>query len=157
MLTLRRFKAMADSYGSDLQRWPEEVRAEASSLLDASPQARAVLVAERALDDAIAAASADETARLLQPDAQVAALARVRAAVGAQIAASAAPRRFGWRLAAGGQRMLRDLHLRWVGIAAAGGFAVLAGLLLGGMYASQPAPDVVLAMLQPAPFHILAD
>jgi hypothetical protein len=33
MLTLRRFRTMADSYGADLLRWPDGARAEAQALL----------------------------------------------------------------------------------------------------------------------------
>ena len=62
----------------------------------------------------------------------------------------------GWALAAGGH-WARVLHLRWIGMATGGGFAILAGLLIGAMYASEPAPDVLLTMLQPTPIDIVAN
>lgn len=40
MLTPRRLRAMAHSYGADLLRWPDEARAEAQALLEVSPEAR---------------------------------------------------------------------------------------------------------------------
>ena len=81
MLTLRRFRTMADSYGADLLRWPDGARAEAQALLKASPAARALLDEARTLDDAIEAAGASEDAVLWEPDGQDAAMARLRSGV----------------------------------------------------------------------------
>jgi hypothetical protein len=152
MLTLRRFRTMADSYGADLLRWPDGARAEAQALLKASPAARALLDEARTLDDAIEAAGTSEDAVLWEPDGQDAAMARLRSGVEARIAASAERRpsfrRTGWALA---------LHTRWVGMATGGGFAIMAGLLIGAMYTSDPATDSVLTLLQPAPIHVWAD
>ena len=104
MLTLRRFRTMADSYGADLLRWPDGARAEAQALLKASPAARALLDEARTLDDAIEAAGASEDAVLWEPDGQDAALARLRSGVEARIVASAERRptfrRTGWALGA---------------------------------------------------------
>lgn len=152
MLTLKRFSAMADSYGAELTRWPEALRGEAEALLKLSPEARAVLDEARRLDQAIAAGSAHDDARLWPPGESDAALARLRASVDARIAAPAGfrpePRRLGWA---------PSLRLRWAGLATAGGFAIMAGLLIGGLYAGTPEPDSVLTILQPQPMQILAD
>jgi hypothetical protein len=51
-----RFRALAAAYGSDLARWPEEEQAAARTLLDASSDARALLLQERGLDELLAAA-----------------------------------------------------------------------------------------------------
>lgn len=152
MLTLRRFRTMADSYGADLLRWPDGARAEAQALLKASPAARALLDEARTLDDAIEAAGASEDAVLWEPDGQDAAMARLRSGVEARIAASAERRptfrRTGWASA---------LHTRRVGMATGGGFAIAAGLLIGAIYSSDPATDSVLTLLQPVPIHVWAD
>ena len=160
MLTLGRFKALADSYGADLRRWPDEARGEARALLNVSAEARALLDEALALDEAIDAASAGEDAVLWQPGGEDAALARLRSGVAARIAAStrrgAARQRFAGVPARGGDGALA-LYLRWAGMATGGGLAIMAGLLIGVMYASAPAPDGVLTLLEPAPLQILAD
>jgi len=147
MLTLRRFTRMADIYGADLRRWPAHVRADAQALLTVSPEARAILGDAQVLDEAIDAARAREHATLFRPGDSDAALARVRAGVAARIAASVA-RRPSWVL---------PWQLWWLGMAAGSGLAVAVGLLLGTTVGSEPAPDNFLAMLQPAPIHMLAD
>jgi hypothetical protein len=158
MLTLGRFRALADSYGADLRSWPEEMRGEAELLARASAEARAVLDEAQTLDEAIAAASAHEDALLWLPGEQDAALARLRAGVGARIAASSLRRRARglWALA-GGDAWATAAQLRWLGMATGGGVAIMAGLLIGALYASAPAPDNVLTLLEPSPIHILAD
>ncbi len=57
MIELRRFKALTDSYGADLHRWPEEARIDAAAFVRVSVQARVLLDAARALDEVIDAAS----------------------------------------------------------------------------------------------------
>lgn len=157
MLTLRRFRAMAGSYGADLWRWPEAVRANARALLADEPEARAILEEARTLDEAIEAASAREDATTWQPGEAAAALARLRSGVDARIAAATpSRRRSGWALAAAGP-WGHALHLGWVGLATGGGFAIMAGLLIGALYGSVPEPDAVLMMLQPAPIHALVE
>jgi hypothetical protein len=152
MLTLKRFRAMADSYGADMKRWPEALRGEAEALLKISPEACAVLAEARRLDQVIEAGSAQEDARLWPPGEQDAALARLRASVEARLASPAGfrpeHRRMEWAL---------SLRLRWAGLATAGGFAIVAGLLIGSLYAGTPEPDSVLMILQPQPIQILAD
>lgn len=156
MLTLRRFRAMADSYGADLHRWPEEVRDAARMLLNGSAEARALLSAARALDEAIETAREREAAtqgRRGMPDA---ALVRLRSRVAARIAASSRdrhsggvlPQAIGWAISP---------YLRWAGIAAGSGLVITAGLLIGAMSAPTPSPDGLLLMLQAAPLQFLQD
>jgi hypothetical protein len=162
MLTLRRFKALADSYGAELRRWPDDLRGEAEAFLKVSPQARTLLAEARKLDAAIGMANAAEDAGFWPPGEQGAALARLRSGVAGRIASSSvrksATRPLGWVLA-GRAHDLITTHGAVVGMATGSGVAMAAGLLIGVMYVSAPvpAPDNVLAMLQAAPIHILAD
>jgi len=147
MLTLRRFRRMTDTYGADLRRWPDKLRADGEALLGVSPEARAILSDARMMDEAIEAGRAGDDAMMRQPGEFDAALARVRAGVAARIAASGARRPSGglpWQL-------------WWFGMAASSGLAVAIGLLLGVTYGSEPLPDNLMAMLQPAPIHMLAE
>ncbi len=159
MLTLGRFTELAGSFGGDLRRWPQDVRGEAQALLAVSPQARACLDEARALDDAIAAASAsrDAAARRLSQDGP--ALARLRSGVEARIAASPPGRRLAqWpfvRAGAGRANAFASAHLVWAVMATGSSLAVIAGFLVGALYMSAPASDVVLGMLQP--IHILSE
>ncbi len=158
MVTLRQFKVLAESYGADLHRWPAELRKEAEALLAVSPDARAALAAERVLDEAIDAARAQQDAALWPPGMEDAALARLRSSVAARIAASparhrAAPGR-GARVLSGSWAL--SLLLGPAGLAAGGGVAVAAGLLLGALYTPVPAASNVLVMLQPMPLSILS-
>jgi hypothetical protein len=159
MLTLGRFRELADSYGGNLQRWPCEVRGEAQALLTVSRQARALLDEARALDDAIAAASARSEAAARRISEDDAARARLRLGVAARIAASM-PRHHPARWGFAGAPSRRPngfiaAHLHWVGIATGSSLAVIVGFLIGALYASVPASDVVLSILQP--IHILAE
>jgi hypothetical protein len=162
MLTLERFRVLTDSYGAELQRWPEAMRAAAEALLLVSPEAQQLLAVARELDEAIDAASECKDAVSWPPGEEAAALSRLRAGVAARVARVApqemAPGRLGW---------LRGWLLpvaqwsssaRVVGMAAAGGFIIAVGLLLGSMEVTRPAAQVdVLAMLQPDPLPFLAD
>lgn len=58
VLTLTRFRALAEAYGSDLGRWPEGEREAARELLERSAEARELLAAERSLDEAFASLAA---------------------------------------------------------------------------------------------------
>jgi hypothetical protein len=161
MLTLQQFRAMAESYGADLRRWPEPVRNEAQALLRASPRARAILDDARIVDDVIATASAREQRVLhFASSCNEAILARLRSRVQARIAAAAVhppvPRHSVWRRAERADWGSTP-WLCWLGLATSGGLAVAAGLVIGGMNASAPASDPVLSMLLPAPIHMLAD
>jgi hypothetical protein len=159
MLTLKRFRAMVDSYGANLQRWPEERRSEAQKLLNTSAEARDLLVKARALDEVIETARAVEDARRWSGGERDAALARLRAGVASRIAASTPRARPGRGLRpARSARWMLAFPLRAAGMAAAGGCAIIAGLLIGSVYVSEPVTDGMLALLlQPAPIDILSD
>jgi len=86
MMTFRRFRALTQSYGANLQRWPQEERADAEELLRSSAQARALHDLERSLDEVIAAVSAREQAARWPEGAEEAALARLRTGVAKRIA-----------------------------------------------------------------------
>lgn len=154
MMTLKRFKMLLDSYGADLQRWPQEERGEAQALLADSAVAQSWYSEAMRLDAAIAAASASEDEGLWPAGEMDAALMRVRLGVEAQIAQRTVPVR-------GPQTAGRYFPLRWLGMATGGGFVVTAGLLIGLTTAtssmSEAGTDTVLAMLQPAPIPALAD
>ena len=170
MLTLKRFKALTDSYGAEPQRWPDDVRADAEALLRVSPEAQRLLAEARELDEGITAARERVDAASWMPDEEAAALARLRAGVAARLARSAGQETMGQVVSvrgAGWRRWLRRWMLpvaqwpssaRLAGMAAAGGFLIAVGLFLGSMDATRPAPQVdVLAMLQPNPLPFLAD
>jgi hypothetical protein len=159
MMTLKRFRVLADSYGADLQRWPEEMLGPARAFLIASPEARAILDVAHELDDAIEAASARESAVRWPPGEQEAALARLRAGVASRIVSTTArPPPYLRLLSWGGGAGAASLRLRRVGLATGCAFAIIAGLLIGSMTRSAPAPEGALTMLlQPASIEILAD
>lgn len=157
MMTLRRFRTLADSYGADLQRWPERLRTRARVLLDTSAEARVIMDRAGELDRAIAAARAERDARVWDGGRAAAALPRLRAGVAARIRppvarGTAAPGAIG----SAGARY-RPQRARWVGLAAAAGFAVLAGLALGILYSPAAPPQDLTALLQPAPLQLLTD
>lgn len=155
MMTLQRFTALADSYGADLARWPEEARGPARELLAISDEARALFDEARALDAALAVASARETRLHTPQDGADAALARLRAGVASRIAASPAAVEEAWGL----RRLLSFSPVSWnfAKMATAGGFAIAAGLLVGALSTAAPAPDILMATLQPTPLTIQAD
>jgi hypothetical protein len=160
MLTLRRFRALADSYGGDLQRWPQEERDAAQALLNISPQAHALLDEARALDHVIAEAGRRSNAmaqRIGEDDG--AAMARLRSGVAARIAISVQEqhpaRRHFVRASSGRMNGVTATHFTWIGLTAASSLVVTAGFLIGALYAPEPPSDAVLGMLQP--IHILAE
>jgi hypothetical protein len=166
MLTLKRFAALAASYGGDMRRWPDETRGEAQVLMNVSSQAREIFSDAQKLDSAIEAASLYEDRLLLPEGKQQAALARLRAGVATRIVATEtdamsganANRRSGSVLAAM-MRLAGLPQFRWAaGMATAGGVAILAGLWLGGIGTTASATDTVLTLLQrPPSIQILAD
>ncbi len=159
MMALSRFEALAASYGADLNRWPAETRDAARALLAVSTRAQAVLDAERDLDAAILSAGVREADRLRPTGGEDAALARLRADVAARIVAGRQPARPGRSI-----RWLEPLRRAWqypaswrmAGLATAGCFAVMAGLLVGVLSMASPESDALLAELQPVPVAILA-
>lgn len=148
MITLRRFRKLADSYGADLQRWPERLRRQARALLAASAEAQDIMARARELDQAIAAAGAARDARIWGGSRADAALQRLHAGVATRIR----------RPMTGSPRARRQpQRVRWVGLATAAGLAVLAGLALGILYSPSAAPQDLTALLQPAPLQFLTD
>jgi hypothetical protein len=53
-LTLSRFRELAEAYGANVERWPEQERSGARALLARSEQARSVLGQEESLDALLA-------------------------------------------------------------------------------------------------------
>ena len=158
MLSIGQFRALAEAYGADLRRWPENARRAAQALVEASTEAQAILAAERNLDEAIAAASADEEAVLWPPGEQDAALARLRTKVSARIASSPARQSPGLsleRALAAVRQWASPVHLHWAGLAAACSIAIAAGLFIGELSAPTQPSAGMLALLQPVPLNIL--
>jgi hypothetical protein len=158
MMTLRRFRTLADSYGADLQRWPERVRKQALALRDSSAAAQAVISRARELDEAITAAGAARLERLRGGESTDAALHRLHENVSARIRRPPS----GGVTALDGMRQhaairYRPQRVRWVGLATAAGLAVVAGLALGILYAPSSSQQDLTALLQPAPLQVLTD
>ncbi len=155
MMRIKRFRALADSYGADLQRWPEQVRREARALLDSSAEAQEIVAEARRLDEAMAAASAARTERLWSADHPEAALVRLRNTVAARID----PAR-----AAAAQTETHVDNLRrtprragWFGLATAATIAVVAGMALGVLYSPTASQQDLLVLLQPSPIQLPGD
>jgi hypothetical protein len=156
MLTLRRFATLAESYGADLARWPEETRAEAKRLAASSVDAQRILADARVLDWTFDEASKAEDRALWHGTEAEAALTRLRGHVATAIAAPEAPARrpaVGGRLVAGfgGVSLGR---LEWFGVATGGSLAVAGGLVLGYLTVSAGSAETVMTLLQPGPLHL---
>lgn len=158
MMTLRRFRTLADSYGADLQRWPESLRGQARALLDSSADAQAVMTRARELDEALAAAAAARDGRLWKGESADAAVHRLRQSVSTRLRR---PRPGGAPVFAGNDAhaaaRYRPRHVGWVGYATAAGIAVVAGLTLGILYSPTAQQPDLTALLQPAPLQLLTD
>jgi hypothetical protein len=158
MMTLRRFRTLADSYGADLQRWPESLRRQARDLLDSSAEAQAVMSRARELDAAVAAATDARDARLWSSGSSDAALRRLRQNVSTRMRRSPPG---GVAAVAGNDARAvnrhRPRHVGWVGFATAAGLAVVAGLTLGILYSPTAQQPDLTALLQPAPLQLLTD
>lgn len=154
MMTLRRFRTLADSYGADLQRWPQRLRAPALALLDSSAQARAVMARARELDRTMAAARTVRDARIWGGESADRALRRLHARVSARATPSGPEAVTAARHAAGSRSPRRA---GWIGLATAAGLAVVAGLTLGILYSPSAPPEDLTALLQPAPLQVLTD
>jgi|SRR6185312_12213306 len=158
MMTLRRFRTLADSYGADLQRWPQRLRGQALALLDSSAEARAVISRAKELDDAIAAAGAARLERLRGGESADAALHRLQKNVSARIRRPPS----GGVIALDGMRpraasRYRPRPAEWIGLATAASLAVIAGLALGILYSPSAPQEDLTALLQPAPLQVLTD
>lgn len=146
MMTLKRFQKLAQSYGADLRRWPEQLRPRARSLLESSAEARAIMAAAGKLDEAISAAGSARSERLWAGDPREAALVRLRNGVAARIGAAAAA-----------TNTAPARPVRWIGLATAASVAILAGVVLGIAYSPVPPHQDLLAVLQPGPIQLLND
>jgi hypothetical protein len=158
MMTLKRFRKLADSYGADLRRWPERLRPEARRLLESSAQARQIIGGAGELDDALIAAAAARSDSVWSGDDPEDALLRLRNGVAARIRTGGAP---ATAIAAGGIpiRTPRNAPRRvgWISLATAASVAILAGLVLGIRYSPAAPQQDLLALLQPAPVQLLSD
>ena len=158
MMTLRRFRKLAESYGADLHRWPKRLRAQALALLDVSSEAQALITRAGELDEAIGAASAAREARLWGGESADAALRRLHEKVSARtrrLAPTGAAVPGGIKSRAASR--YRPQRVGWIGFATAAGLAVLAGLALGIFYTPSAPPQDLTALLQPAPLQVLTD
>jgi len=153
MLTIKRFKALADSYGGRLERWPAEVRGEAETVLKSSPQARQILSEASALDEAMEAARRHDDESRWAPGQADAALARLRAGVSTRLAMSSArakPSKLSDRMS-----WLFFPKLGSIAVAMGCGCTVLAGLFIGFMDA--PVQSNFLTMLQPDVLQVVIE
>jgi hypothetical protein len=149
---------LADSYGADLQRWPERSRRQALVLLDASSEAQAIIVQARELDEAIASAGAARDARLRGGEGAGAALFRLHEKVSARTRrAASAGAIVGDGFNASAASRYRPQRVGWVGFATAAGLAVVAGLALGIFFSPAAPQQDLTALLQPAPLQGLTD
>jgi hypothetical protein len=154
MLTIKRFQVLAESYGADLQRWPQQSRAEAERLLTVSSEARRVLAEARILDAAILEASTQEQ---LSPAEQSAALERLKSAVANRLATSNA-RQMGVSILGRVPRWFHEVATpRRFGFASGVCAAVIAGLVIGSLYTGAPVTASVLTFLQPDPIPLFED
>jgi len=160
MITLKRFESLAESYGGQLWRWPEDSRNDAEALLNSSAEARRILDQARMLDETIGAAARPDP----PPDAvdarDAAALARLRSAVAMRLEATPSHRRRGrfldW-VASSISAKVFGSNSRWVGVAACGAVVVVAGVITGLLYEPPRAPPNLLSILQPEPMQIFSD
>jgi hypothetical protein len=152
MLSLKRFKALLDSYGAAPQRWPETQRAPGLELLRNSREAQRCFEEAQRLDQTLQVASTREDATLWPPGEREAALASLRARVWAHrpnspIPSPRRPARFlvgAWA----------STPTHWAGAMALGVAVVALGVWIGGLQ-SEPPPADLLTMLS-APIHALA-
>lgn len=164
MMTLRRFRILAGSYGAELQRWPGRLRPQAQALLQASTEARAIIAQARALDEAIAAAAAARDAGIWRGAGADSALQRLRANVTVRLGAIAvtdataasnpartAVRRTDSRSSFGAP----SRRTRWLSLATAASIAVIVGFLIGVLYSPTTPTQELTALLQPAPLQLL--
>jgi hypothetical protein len=159
MLTLTRFKTLTEVYGADLQRWPDDERGQAGLLLGGSAEARAMLRNAAAVDHLLDEARCVDPALPLHPGEQVAALARLRSAVGARIAMPLQGHQRGWRARRpAGLRSFAlgswvgETRLAWAGMTLGSGFALLSGFWIGTMHAPVASPSMdLMTMLQSHP------
>jgi ElaB/YqjD/DUF883 family membrane-anchored ribosome-binding protein len=151
-LTISRFRTLAQSYGSDLQRWPEDVRAQARALLRESGQARRIVAEARRLDEAIEASAPERHARTWAGESPETSLSRLRQRIAVRIEAVDSCRSRSAALASARWSQRR----RWIGMAAAASAATVVGFILGFLLFApvRPQPGLI-ALLQPSPIRLL--
>ena len=160
MLTLKHFEKLVHSYGGDLGRWPEETRREAARLLQALPEARALIDEARELDEVIEAATAREHAAHWPAGEQAAALSRLRSRVRQRIGERAGVESDPERRPRVNPRSLWESRILQITVtpgrfAVLAGVAALAGLLIGATsFVTAPSSDNFLTVLQPEPIHL---
>ena len=156
MMTLKRFESLADSYGGQLWRWPEDSRSDAEALLGSSAEARRILHRARLLDETIGAAS-DNSRQEATDSRDSAALERLRSAVAMRLDTASGRRRpsriLAWLASSIGAEALGS-NTRWIGMATCGVVVIAAGVITGLLYAPPHRPGNVLSMLQPEPIQI---
>lgn len=156
MMTFKRFRKLADSYGADLQRWPERLRPQAHALLESSAEAREIMAGAGELDEAIRAAGSARSVSLWSGDRPEVALVRLRNSVAARIGAAApgasAAAGIATYPARGGPG-----RVRWIGLATVASVAIVAGVVLGIFYSPAAPHQDLLALLQPGPIQLLND
>jgi hypothetical protein len=160
MLTLRRFKELAEAYGADLEHWPVDRRAGAQILLQSSAEARAAIEKAAALDEVLMAGRLQADGETWPGNELDVSLARLRAGVAGQIATqnsrSAVPMKS--RVSALAAMWLA--YRRPLELSAFGALAIVVGLWIGSMSAAAMAPaggsNAVMALLQPEPVHMLS-
>ena len=155
-MRLDRFRSLAASFGGDLRRWPDTERNAAEALLASSAHARTILDDTAVFDRALADASAASDARLDDPVEQNASLARLRAGVGASLAAQAGTsrstpvRHSAWPARATLQGPVLSVSNNHLLLVAGCGVSVLAGLAIG-LAQAPPVHADLFGMLQTAP------
>lgn len=157
MMTLKRFRTLADSYGADFQRWPERLRPQACRFLESSAAAQEIMARAGELDRAIVAAGVAHRESVWSGDRPDAALVRLRNSVGARIRLTDPGADITARAIS--VRTVRNTSQRlgWFSLATAASVAVLAGVMLGIRYSPAPPQQDVLALLQPAPVQLLGE
>lgn len=150
-MTMRRFRTLANSYGADLERWPEDEREPAQTLLAASEKARALVGSERSRDAVFAS-----LARTVSDPADLgndgAALVRLRTGVQSRLAAA---RPLGERPPGDVQiraRQIGAFRLRRTVFGILAGSVAVAGLLTGMLTPPIPTDAGFAILLQAAPF-----
>lgn len=157
MMTLERFRTLADSYGADLRRWPERLRPQVLTLLESSAAARDVIAQAGALDQAIRAAESARSESLWSGDRPDAALVRLRNSVAARITAPAAAGAIAAAKLPRNTAHRAPGRMRWISLATAASVAILAGMMLGVLYSPVASQQDLLALLQPVPIQLLDD
>ena len=156
MMTLKRFRTLADSYGADFQRWPERLRPEARRFLESSAEAHEILARAGELDRAIVAAGVARRDSVWSGGSD-AALVRLRNGVAARIRLTDPGAAITAQVISAPVVRNAPQRIGWFSLATAASVAILAGVMLGIRYSPAPPQQDVLALLQPAPVQLLGE